>query len=214
MAGRMRELLRRLNDPDWEDLSDYVVHFTRKTIENDCAANIESILLQGSIDARTKFGVGRYYPGCEKAVCLSEVPILHLPPVTIRRGVFGIGFTKSFIFQLGGGPLFYLTGGRYEAIAALMKTAANDLDAPVWKLVPYIDQGSGAYDFDWEREWRVPGAIPVTPENVSFLFLPHSLHEDFRGYLRRKHSEGSMPLFDCPLIDPKWPKERIRECLR
>ena len=210
----MRDLLRRLNDPYGEDLSDYVVHFTRKTPENDCLANMENILLEGCVEARTKLGVGRYYPGCEKSVCLSEVPILHLPRLTIRRGAYGIGFAKSFISQLGGGPLFYLSGERYEAIAALMKAAASDPEAPIWKLVPYVDHVSSAYEFDWEREWRVPAAVPVRPENVSFLFLPHSQHQAFQVYLQRKQSEGVMPLFECPLIDPKWPKERVRECLR
>ena len=210
----MWDLLRRLSDPEGEDLSGYVVHFTRTAAEIDCAAKMEEIFLQAAIEARTKFGVGRYYPSCAESVCLSEVPILHLPRLTIRRGVYGIGFTKSFISQLGGGPLFYIDDSRYEAVVAMMKTSINDPNAPVWKLVPFIDRVSSAFEFDWEREWRVPAAIPVLPEHVRFVFLPHSQHESFSARLRKQHSEGAMPLFSCPLIDPKWPKERIRACLR
>lgn len=56
----MRELIQRRYDPEWEDMSDYVVHFTRKTPENDSVQNMASMLLAGEIEARTKFGVGRY----------------------------------------------------------------------------------------------------------------------------------------------------------
>lgn len=94
-----------------------------------------------------------------------------------------------------------------------MKAAANDPDAPVWKLVPFIDHVSNKYQFDWEREWRFPADIPFMPENVNFMLLPASAHEDFATYRSRKHSEGVMSLYDCPLIDYRWPKERIRDSL-
>lgn len=209
----MQELFRRLSDPDWDDMSDYVVHFTRKTPDNDAAHNMENILLDGRIEARTKYGVGRYYPSCPNSVCLSEVPTYQLSRINRRRGAYGIGFTKAFIGGLGGGPLFYLNGDRYDAIAALMKAAGNDPNAPVWKLVSFIDHVSNTYQFDWEREWRVPADVPLKRENIRFMLIPESEHERFDAYRSRKHSEGLMPLYDCPLIDHRWPKERIRECL-
>ena len=209
----MRELIRKRYDPEWEDMSDYVVHFTKKTPENDCVGNMTSMLLAGEIEARTKFGVGRYYPHCPSSVCLSEIPIHNLSRIKRLRGSYGIGFTKEFIGQIGGGPLFYTMDERYEAVAELMSQSRNDPKAPIWILVPFIDVLRTNYQFDWEREWRVPHNIKFDPKDVSFVLLPEDEHDGFSAYCISKHAEGSMPLYDCPLIDHRWPKERIRVTL-
>ncbi len=209
----MRELIRRRYDPEWEDMSDYVVHFTKKTPENDSAHNMASMLLVGEIEARTKFGVGRYYPHCPNSVCLSEVPIYNLSRIKRLRGSYGFGFTKEFIGRIGGGPLFYTMEQRYEAVAELMSQSWNDPKAPIWILVPFIDVLRTNYPFDWEREWRVPHSIKFGPKDVSFMLFPEEEHEKFSAYCSRKHAEGVMALYDCPLIDHRWPKERIRVTL-
>lgn len=209
----MRELLRRRYDSEWEDMSDYVVHFTKKTPENDCAHNVASMLLAGQIEARTKFGVGRYYPNCPSSVCLSEVPIHNLSRIKRLRGSYGLGFTKQFIGQIGGGPLFHTMDERYEAVAALMSQSRNDPKAPIWILAPFIDLLRNSYQFDWEREWRVPHNIKFGPKDLIFMLLPEDEHEDFFAYRISKHAEGVMPLYDCPLIDHRWSKERIRVTL-
>ncbi|CAN7466886.1 hypothetical protein LJR231_003141 [Phyllobacterium sp. LjRoot231] len=95
-----------------------------------------------------------------------------LSRVSTRSGSYGLGFTKSFIGKLGGGPLSYLNGERYEAIALLLKASANDRNEPVLKLCPFIDHVLNTNQFDGEREWRVPAPIPVSLDNVCFLVLP------------------------------------------
>jgi hypothetical protein len=209
----MLDLIRRRYDPQWEDMSDYVVHFTKATRESNCAFNMESMLLAGEISARRKYGVGRYYPHCPECVCLSETPIHNLSRIKRLRGSYGFGFSKDFIIRSGGGPLFYTTNEIYEAVSTLMGQSRSDPAAPIWVLAPFIDVLRNNYQFDWEREWRVPHSLAFGPQDISFMLFPEEEHKDFSDYRLRKHAEGAMPLYDCPLIDHRWQQERIREVL-
>ena len=103
---------------------------------------------------------------------------------------------------------------RYEAVAELMSQSWNDPKAPnMTILVPLIDVLRNNYPFDWEREWRVPHSIKFGPKDVSFMLFPEEEHESFSAYCTSNHAKGMMSLYDCPLIDHRWPKERIRVTL-
>jgi hypothetical protein len=61
-----------------------------------------------------------------------------------------------------------------------------DTENSFWRLTPFIDvmgsYGAGEYRFEWEREWRVPGGLRFPPDQVAFLFIPDSLHDQVRSF--------------------------------
>lgn len=46
-------------NPQWADMSEFVVHFTRAYDGKDCFDNIMGIYIDSKIDARNPFGIGR-----------------------------------------------------------------------------------------------------------------------------------------------------------
>jgi len=197
----------------WDDVPDYLVHFTKTIGDRKSILNIQNILATGEIEARNKFGVGRYYEHCPRAVCLSEASLQQLARLAKYRGRYGLGFTKQFIRSKGGGPLFQVQDERYEAITSLIRAGLNDPNASIWTLVPFIDRVLPSYQYDWDKEWRVPGGLGFTDDVVSFILLPEEEHDAFHTFQSRGHNEGNSPLFKSPLIDHRWAKERVRDTL-
>ena len=78
--------------PTWEDMSDYVVHFTKDSHNSTPYVNSLSILGQGKLEARNRFGVGKNFQSSPKCVCFSEIPLHHIDRLAKRRGSYGIGF--------------------------------------------------------------------------------------------------------------------------
>jgi hypothetical protein len=72
--------------------------------------------------------------------------------------------------------------------------------SPFWRVAPFIDHpgnfGLSRYEFEWEREWRVPGGLTFAEHEVAFLFLPEEWHAAVRTP------------FVC--IDPRWSAERLQ----
>src|SRR5882757_5903901 len=98
----------RRHRPEWEDMSNYVVHFTRTISAKERAAdNIVVMLRAGQIEARNRYGVGYNDARAPIVVCLTETPVHQLSRILQRRGPYGIGFTKEFVIASGGGPILY-----------------------------------------------------------------------------------------------------------
>lgn len=74
--------------PEWADMSNHVVHFT-KTYENKNAyENMLGILSKRAIEARNPYGVARKTapdPSSQNVVCFSEVPLHHIRRLSIER---------------------------------------------------------------------------------------------------------------------------------
>ena len=79
--------------------------------------------------------------------------------------------------------------------------------------MPFIDRVLPSYQYDWDKEWRVPGGLDFTDDAVSFILLPEEEHDAFHTFQSRGHNEGNSPLFKSPLIDHRWAKERVRDTL-
>jgi hypothetical protein len=228
----------RVNDPNWADMSDYVVHFVKRP--RGAAANITSsfgislpadyeaiisILGNGMLEARNAFGIAATSapnPNSQKVACFSEVPLHMLKRLVDRRGTsYGVGFTKQFIVDKGGGPIMYAYFGtpHEQAIRSMLKAAAADPSADIWKLTPLIDSagasrgGGTPYLFEWEREWRHVGNFTFAPTDAAFLLIPEELHEAAAGFFADAEAENTGPAYKCPFIDPKWDISRIRAAL-
>jgi hypothetical protein len=212
-------------NPQWEDMSDYVVHFTRadKGPDSDYE-NIMGILGNQVLEARKGFGCAKDHAPSAKttqnAVCFSEIPLHMLARLVERReSKYGIGFRKELVRVRGANPIWYVEadGRLQKALSRLKMRAANDADDPIWVLTPFVDiRGSTqafTYEFEWEREWRHRGDFKFTEVDVTFLLIPEELHTRARAFFENAQDQNSGPAYLCPYLDPTWSLEKIREAL-
>jgi hypothetical protein len=165
------DLLGYRGDPKWRDMSDYLVHFTSRDA-------LLSILNDRKIEARREFGWFRSdapTSHLRMSACFSEIPIDQIDRLANRRGRYGIAFKRSFVQAAGGGRVWYaeepqrtLVFNAYSYIYRADPTRVN----PLWRLSPFFDDVTAAYDFTWEREWRAPGGLPFSLADVAFLIRP------------------------------------------
>jgi hypothetical protein len=189
-------------NPAWEDMSNFVVHFTRQKpspprTPYDGYDDIISILTSRRIEARNPFGMARSAmpaaldPDSLKTVCFSEVPLHQLSRLTARRSPYGVGFTKEFMVARGGGPIFYAYSGtpHAQALRDLLEDARawpNPAESPICRVAPFVDfpgdHNGRPYHFEWEREWRHVGKFNFCLTDVAFLVIPENQHDDARRY--------------------------------
>ncbi|SMQ71901.1 hypothetical protein [Agreia sp. VKM Ac-1783] len=164
-------LLGFRGDPKWRDMSDYLVHFTSRE-------SLLSILNDLRIEGRNQFGWFRTdnaTANLRMSACFSEVPIDQIDRLAARRGRYGIGFRRTFVQSKGGGRVWYAEELQrellFDAFKHIYRTDPARIN-PLWKLTPFFDGISPAYDFAWEREWRVPGGLSFELSQVAFLVRP------------------------------------------
>lgn len=203
---------------DWLDMSDFVAHFTMAGPANRRPYdNIMSILGGRKLKALTPFGAARTMPR-QEAICFSEVPLGLLGRLAQRRSRFGIAFTKQFLTDNGGSPIWYLEkdGPQHEALERLLVNAKQTGEGhPLFEITPFIDvkgdYPTGSYRWEWEREWRVVGDLSFGEDDVAFLFLPEEDHGAAWSFFAEIVFEQHLgPSYTCPFLDPTWDSTRIR----
>lgn len=201
------------------DLSEFVVHYTKTSVENQPEENLQSILGTGYLMAKNRFGFGKEYNEMPKAVCFTEAPLFEHQEFIRRRSQFGIGFRKDYVTSKGGGPILYAPRNSTHATAhaKLINNAVGDHENLIWKIAPFIDftgpYRDSIYEFQWEREWRHVGDFIFQPEHVAFLLFPESMHIMVREFLVNAEMEQSGPNYTCEMIDPTWSRLRIERTL-
>lgn len=214
-------------NPDWTDMSEFVVHFTKATArpaDSDNTPYLQhlGILWDGQLTPSEKrWGAARddeQLGDSQRAVCFSEVPLPFTARIADRRGSsYGLGFTQEFVRRQGAARVWYLDEDEAAAsdFAELMQIHRADFDAedPLWKLTPLVVQPYERYRFEWEREWRLPGprGLHFTMEDIAFLFIPEGLHESARQFFDGYADTGPIPR--CPFIDPHWDEATIESAL-
>jgi Putative abortive phage resistance protein AbiGi, antitoxin len=199
-------------------MSEYVVHFTRDVDGRSASETLYAILDAGRLEPGPRpFGAARKLDALvesQRVVCFSEIPLDRLDRLVARRGSsFGIGFIQDWIIQAGGARVWYVDrdSAAHTAFQELFNHRLRPLDAndPFWALTQFVDfpgkYGDTSYRFEWEREWRVPGGVEFSPDNVAFLFGPEAAHHEMRERIGSNYT--------CPCIDPLWPDARIQEAL-
>jgi hypothetical protein len=148
----------------------------------------------------------------QKSVCFTEIPLQYSARIARRKSAFGLGFTKFFIRDRGGQPVWYVEKGSDQEMAlnALIATSPHHLS----QLAPFIDirgnHNGKRYEFDWEREWRVNGDLRFNPQDVAFLMLPENYHDLARNFFEDARHEQTGPAYlHCPYIDPFWDEAKI-----
>lgn len=210
--------------PDnWNDMSNFVVHFTKGTEGKDDYHSMMGIYSQQVLLAKKRFGIGKDKAPQEctqQAVCFSEIPPGHWHRLVERRETkYGLAFTKEFILSRGGSPVWYAWKGTppQQTLQNMMAQACGNPSAPIWDLTPFIDApgtyGKSDYLFDWEREWRHLGSLSFGPEDVAFLLIPEELHSAAYGFFENAQAENLGPAYFCPYVDPLWSRDLILETL-
>lgn len=174
-------LLGDHRDNTWDDMSQYLVHFTKDS------ATLGAILGTGHLRASGPFGFSHFRKIPElrprhQSVCFSEVPLDQLARLSRRHGHYGIGFTKDFVRRNHGARIWYLDQGspQARALASHLKAlaGAGDFSDPMWTVTPFIDLVMpGRYEWDWEREWRVRDGVRFDLADVAFVVTPDGIEE-------------------------------------
>jgi hypothetical protein len=169
-----------------DDLTDYVVHFTRHHFSPyfyHPKNLLEAILRCGYIKPSFAMLANRYnktpqptIKGPDPAVCLTEQPLSAvLKTPHSRYSHYGIAYHKACLFEQGARPVLY--GGDTE-IGRRLQPADSGYQAGKqiysgglpehlqYLYVTYnpIIPGRGQLypvDFTWEREWRYKGDLPI-----------------------------------------------------
>jgi hypothetical protein len=199
---------------DWNDVSDFVVHFTKDHMPAYAGFQFDSILRGKKLEARSKFGIGKNVIHCKKSVCFSETPLHELKRIAKRRSPYGLGFHKDFMVKSGGGPVFYAYGEQGDAMRELIELAKDSPESPVWRVVPFVEQPDSKVGFEWEREWRMPHDFSFEPSQVRFLIAPEKEHPDIQTYFAKEEAETSFPPYRCRLIDSEWEADRLHAAWR
>lgn len=209
----------------WEDMSDYLVHFSKGDLNETPYEVMLGILFAGQLKAMNTFGFAKGYlkGNQKKSVCLSETPLHLIQRISERRGPYGIGFTKSFISARNGNPIIYVNDDSplFKSFKILLDKALkspNDESSKAFsEIAPFVDQvitkSKNRYAFQWEREWRVCSDIEFEPEDVAFLIIPEDLHEAARNFFDDAEHENTGPNYKCPFIDIGWTIEKIQKRL-
>lgn len=212
-------MLGYMGHADWHDMSEYVVHLTKRT-------SVEEIFKSATIEARTHTGTARNVPDgigdSQMSVCLSEIPLGHLDRLTSRRGAYGIGFFKEFIETQGGQMVTYLPKGSPAAarFKRLVSQAMRDRvqpgsrinrEHPLWAITQFVDNPGEYGDTATSSSGNVNGASLTTSCSVKSMWRCCSplrrTHDWMRGtawgHLATSKYMGLV-------LDPRWDIDRIQ----
>lgn len=210
---------------EWHDMSDYVVHFTKEYGGKSAYDNVMGILFYRVLHAVNPFGIMRNRASnsdSQRAACFSEIPLHLINRLAQRRGLYGVGFTKRFLLEHGGGPIWYVEhrSPSEQVIQRLITEALGSTSSqthPIWHITPFIDSPGdypgGSYRFEWEREWRIVGDLHFTENDVAFLIIPEELHGFAQGFFQDAYENNTGPAYFCPFIDALWGLDRVRQAL-
>lgn len=141
-----------------EDMSDYLIHFTKGDDLEGAFQNLNSIVNECVVyGSSTKIRDG------SNCVCFSEAPLSSLksgllnPSFYSPYSPFGIITTKEHIFSQGGRPAIYQAESEFHQL-----TANNS-----WRHMRYEPPD---VDFTWEREWRLKtDGYHFQPDNTQII---------------------------------------------
>lgn len=222
--------LRTYNLPDF---GDHLIHFTGRTgnhysVPLDIANlttedRLAQILHEGRIRAIATYGTqNRPIVAFTES---SQAAVLQL----IREGTYtpyGIGFSKQFIFNQGGGPVLYIRGDEWESATAALPDPTRARCVRYWpgaewepgdpvvlgaQVLP--DAIRNPSEWVHEREWRVGHDVAFGWGDVAFLIVPtadwvalqahqygiaygQAFEQHFRGIPVVAIDQAGQPLYD------------------
>ena len=180
-----------------EDLSRFIVHLTRDDRRDfkhgqTARQNFISIYEDKTIRPYRAHclhkhkveALPRQVRNAFNVVCFSEVPLnqVHLltQPIEGRQtelAAYGFVFRKMFVVERGAKPALYINGYAgnttlREAVNDILEHAIDDeFENPMWQILPFVNAMHERYDFTWEREWRLAGALQFEHRDLVSVIL-------------------------------------------
>ncbi len=155
------------------DLSPHLIHFTK----GDGATDAFEMLIKIVVEKRLRASTG-FVKGGTPCVSFTEAPFDVLsegfsnPRGATRYSGFGLRFAKSYIFALGGRPVFYQPDSEYQLLPPALR----------WRHVRFEPLANPPIDWTWEREWRLScEALPFAEGDIEVVVPDDAAAERFRA---------------------------------
>lgn len=208
------------------DLSNYLVHLTRRYNGRSPTDNLHSILKDRTIYARNAYclfnseikRLPRAHAKLFWATCFTETPLSELNYLTremkgrnVDLSQYGLVFNKYVIRRAGGNPVFYLDtrseDGKERCDAmwdCFNQTESAEFDEDSFvSFLPFVNKVGHNIDFSWEREWRIVGDLEFVLSDIFLGLCPNLMIEEFENEYPKIH-----------WISPRWGRDQIIEKLR
>ncbi|MHB8382935.1 MAG: hypothetical protein ACYDC3_11445 [Candidatus Binataceae bacterium] len=137
-----------------------LTHFTRASKTTTAIDNLIAIL-----EDKTIRGGRRMVRGGASAVCLFDAALSDLRTILVRRNrrryqPYGIAIDRGYAFARGARPVIYLPWREAKEIVAPREH---------WRVVSIELERKPVVDWTHEREWRVPGDLPLDSSTTAAL---------------------------------------------
>jgi hypothetical protein len=223
-----------------DDISKFLIHLTRDYENSMAVDNLVNILYYKVIEARNPHclfihKLTGFTPVLRQkfnSVCLTETPLNQIRNLTIdvstrkvKLKPYGLVFWKDELLRSGANPAVYINASGTGLRDYLLDQfniqfkdiyrwrdlrEANDYSKEIIQYFSLINIVNEKHDFMWEREWRHPG-------NLSFSYneLVAIIAEDpkiFERSCRARFNKAEFEkLLGIPMISPYWNYEEIVE---
>lgn len=211
-------LIHLTKDGTFSDFTPYGNGFQFSSQIVQAEQSLEGIIRNTQIAARSPYGYfklkidyprtprGGVNPDWIKTVCFSETPLHEIKSfyqaTTAKRNLyrkFGLAFRTEVIRGKGGNPVLYIDSRKKNLIQQLDSMTTNHNQ---WKdFYPYFETfgpqvlyPANTSDFRWEREWRMPGHLNFTFNEIAFGICPEGKIAKFEALT------ANQVIF----IDPDW----------
>lgn len=182
MQGSMYTREKLLDEK--RDYSPFLVHLTKDSYDYaadgekfiipakdvlDCILNDQELkafsyfcLFNGNLDSQNSNIKDLF-----KVTCFTETPLDQIDILTTevygrvcKLKPYGLVFTKKFIRENQGNPVFYVDEYMFDSLFTLYDDAKNrNFSFKDYKTLALVNKCTKDMDFHWEREWRIVGNL-------------------------------------------------------
>jgi len=127
--------------------------------------------------------------GSFKVVCFTETPIDLIDVILMdlegrylfKPKPFGLVFTKDYVKECRGNPVFYAWPSLFDSLWQLYRDAkARGFNKEDNRFLALVNKCDDKIDFHWEREWRVVGDMTFALTDIHCVLCPESEMEYFK----------------------------------
>ena len=190
------------------DFSNYIIHFTKDRRPDSEAQQNPTFKIKGvsakerllRILKEKQILASRLTTGNNaNACCFTECIWCSLLMHAKRYSAYGIGFTKNYILQKKGNPVFYvgpILFNQYNKDKAILPYLA--LYDPLNK--------KRVIDFSHEREWRSAETLKFTYKDIAFIILKsHKDLPDFQNFIDKIGEDKVIFMDNYKKVETLWP---------
>ena len=192
------------------DYSPFLVHLTKDSYEYDSNNEkftvpakdvLECILNEQELRAISYFCLFKQDLDSQnnniqnlfKVTCFTETPLDQIEILTTevygricKLKPYGLVFTKKFIREKQGNPVFYVDNYMFESFFTLYNDAKKrDFSQKDYKTLALVNKCTQDMDFHWEREWRIVGNLKFELSEIFCGLCP----DDDISYFQSRYPE-------------------------